>query len=168
MANRTFSQSINTLFKKVVKHWAIVSVSGTTPVLQQVNFRATGAIGVSPSTSVSAAPTSGPAWVFGDGPDGGVMSVARTGAGAWTFTLKDSYQRLLGVSLLQTASTTGLLTSGFGVGVDTDLTNVTTNTGLGNGGTIGIVLNNGSGAATDPATGDVLTFEITLLDATEP
>ncbi len=167
MANRTFQTELLHIPKRIVKLWAVVSMTdATTPVLQKRTFRAQGVVGTSPSSTLGAAPTSGIGYAYGNGT--GVRSVARTGTGLWTFTLSDPYQYLLGVQLIQTANTTGLLTTGFGVGVDTDLLAITTNTAVGNGGVFGIVLSDAAGNAADPATGDVLTFEITLGDATEP
>lgn len=166
MANATFNQDLASTQKRIRKLWPVVSVGGSGAVtLQKRTFRAMGVVGSSNST-LAAAPTSGQGFAYSDGER--VQSVLRNSAGDWTFTLSDPYQYLLGIVLVQTTNTTGLLTSGFGVGVKTGGTNVTTNTSTGSGGTIEIVLNNGSGVATDPASGDVLYFEVTLGDATEP
>ena len=166
MANRTLNQDMASSQKRVRKLWPQVSVGAAGAVtLQKRTFRSVGVVGSSNSTT-AAAPTSGQGYAYSDGE--GVFKVVRNSAGDWTFTLSDPYQYLLGIALIQTSNTTGLLTSGFGVGVVSGGTNVTTNTAVGSGGTIEIVLNNGSGAATDPASGDTLTFEITLGDATEP
>lgn len=167
MANRTFNQDFASTQKRIRFMWPIVSVGAAGAVtLQKRTYRAQGVVGSSPSSVLGAAPTSGQTYAYSDGE--GVQKVVRNGTGDWTFTLSDPYQYLLGIQLIQTTNATGLLTSGFGVGVIPAGTNVATNTSTGSGGTIEIVLNNGSGSATDPASGDVLYFAITLGDATEP
>lgn len=166
MANRTFN-SDGTLLKGLRYLYPVISVAGAGAVtLKKRQFSATGATSTAPSSALVSAPTSGIGYAFSDG--FGVRSVARTATGAWTVTLSDPYQFLVGVTLVQTSSATGLLTSGFGVGIVASTTNVATNTAVGNGGVITLILNNGSGSATDPASGDTLTLEIILSDATEP
>lgn len=166
MANRTFQEDVLGLVKRKVTLFAVVSVGGAGAVtLQKRTFSAMGATSAAPSTSLGAAPTTGVGYAYGDG--GGIRSVARTGTGLWTVTLSDSYQYLLGVVIKQTANASGLITAA-GVGVLSGGTNVTTNTATGNGGVISLALNDWAGAAVDPASGDTLTLELVLGDATEP
>lgn len=158
MANRTFQTASLTLVKRKVEIFCVVSVGAAGAVTLKKRTW------VGATSSLTSANTSGVGYdVGGDG----VRSVVRTGAGLWTVTLSDSYMYLLGVQLIQTANTSGLLTAA-SVGVDTDGTNVTTNTALGNGGVLTLVLNDWAGAAVDPASGDVVTLLITLGDASEP
>lgn len=167
MANAQFQQYLMTKPKRIIKLWPTVSVGGAGAVtLQKRVFTATGATATAASSSLSAAPTTGVGFVVGDA--AGTATVARTGTGLWTFTFSYPFQYLLGAALVQTSNTSGLLTSGFGVGVVSGSTTPRTNTSVGSGGVVAIALNNGSGAATDPASGDVLTFEFTFGDATEP
>jgi hypothetical protein len=166
MANRTWNQPGDVL-KSVRVLRPIISVGGAGAVtLKKRQYNSVGSIGNAPSVTLVNAPTSGVGEAFGDGK--GVRSVARTGAGAWTITLSDSYIRLEGVLVAQILNATGLVTSGFAVGVVSASTNVATNNGVGNGGVIAVVLNNGSGVATDPASGDTIVLKLLLSDATEP
>jgi hypothetical protein len=165
MANRQFSAQ-GTLLKSIRYLYPVVSVGGAGAVtLKKRSFRAVGTVNSANSTLIDA-PTSGLPYAFGDG--AGTRSVARTGTGAWTITLTDPYQFLMGVRVIQTSNTTGASTSGLSVGVVSGSTNVATNTAVGNGGVIAIVLSSATVTAADPASGDTLTLEITLCDATEP
>jgi hypothetical protein len=166
MANRTFQEKTHGLVKRKVVLYAVVSVGAAGAVtLQKRTFTATGATATAASSSLGAAPTSGVGYAYGDG--GGIRSVARTGTGLWTITLSDSYQYLLGIAIRQTSNATGLMTAA-GVGIVSGSTTPTTNTAPGNGGVLAIALNDWAGAAVDPASGDTLTLEIVLGDATEP
>jgi hypothetical protein len=167
MANRTFNpQQYHLLYKRVVCLMPVVSFGGTgAPTLKKRQFTAAGASTVAASSSFISAPTSGVGYVFGDGV--GTRSIARTGSGAYTLTLNDPYQFLLGVEVMQVSNVGGTSTPLAPV-VVSGSTTVTTNTATGNGGVIAFVMNNSSGSATDPASGDTYTFCITLVDATEP
>lgn len=165
MANRTFQERQFGLVKRKVSLYPVVSVGAAGAVtLQKRTFTATGATLVA-SSSLGAAPTTGVGYAKGDG--AGTASVSRTGTGAWTVTLSDSYQYLLGVSIVQTSNATGAITAGM-VGIVSGTTNVTTNTSVGSGGVVAIVLSSAAGTPADPASGDVLTLEVILGDATEP
>jgi hypothetical protein len=122
-----------------------------------------GAGAVAPAFSLVAAPTTGIGYAKGDG--AGINSVTRTGTGAWTITLSDPYQYLIGVDFT-VANTTGAATAG-NLGVLTT-GNVQTNTSLGSGGTINVLWQNGSYAATDPASGDIIYLCIQLGDSSAP
>lgn len=166
MANRTFIQDAYGLIKKPVYLYPVISVGAAGAVtLKKRTFTAGGASSLSSSSSLGNAPTSGVGYAVGDGV--GTRSVARTGTGLWTITLSDPYQYLLGVCMVSLSSATGLWTTP-SIGVVSGSTTITTNTGVGNGGVISVVIQNGSGAATDPANGDTITLEIMLGDATEP
>lgn len=164
MSQRMFSEFNATLLKRVVNLFPVVSVGAAGAVtLQKRQFTAMGSGSVAPGFSLVAAPTSGVGYAKGDG--AGVNAVTRTGTGLWTITLSDPYVCLLQISAM-VANTSGLFT-GVIPGVLTS-TNVQTNTSLGSGGVINLAINNGSGAATDPASGDLIYFNITLGDASEP
>ena len=166
MANSTFQQFVLSKIKRLVRLYPVFTMSGTTPVLQKRQFTAAGASSVAASSSLVNAPTSGtPAWAQGDG--AGTFSVSRTGTGAWTITLSEPYQYLLGVTISQTSNTTGALTV-VGVGVVSGSTTITTNTAPGNGGVIAVVFSSAAATAADPGSSDTITLEITLGDATEP
>lgn len=171
MANVTFNPFLGTKLKRVATVYPVVSVGAAGAVtLKKRQFTAAGASNVAASSSLVNAPTTGVGYAVGDAM--GIRTVARTGAGAWTITLSDPYQYLLGVEIIQISNATGIATV-YAIGVVSGTTNVTTNTAIGNGGVITVLLQNGSGAsnigaAVDPASGDTLTLRITLGDATEP
>lgn len=171
MANRTFQEKANlSLVKRVVRLYPVISVPGGTGAitLQKRTFTAAGASSVAPSSSLGTAPTTGIDYAVGDG--AGTRSASRTGVGAWTLTLADPYQYLIGVSLVQASNATALLSTGgalFPV-VLSGSTAVTTNTAKGNGGVISIIWNNSSGVAADFTNASTITLELILGDATEP
>lgn len=165
MANRNFAAPTAGLVKNVRPIWCVVSVGAAGAVtLKKRSYYAGGSTATASRSALASAPTSGTG--YGVGGDG-VRSVVRTDTGAWTITLQDPYQYILGVELVQTSNATGLLTAA-AVGVNSGSTDVTTNTSLGNGGVVAVVLNDWSGAAVDPASGDTLTLLLTLGDASEP
>lgn len=165
MANRYFQEATLSLVKRKAEVYCVVSVGGAGAVtMKRRSYSAGGATAVSSSTSLVAAPTTGVGYAVGGD---GVRSVARTGTGAWTVTLSDPYQYMLGCELLQTSNTTGLPTAA-AVGIVSGSTDVTTNTGTGNGGVVAIQLVDFAGNAVDPASGDTLTLRFTFGDATEP
>lgn len=165
MANRTFQEFLNTPVKKLVKLYPVVSVGVAGAVtLKKRTYTAMGSGGVAATSSLTDAPTTGVGYAVGDG--AGTRSVSLGTAGLWTLTLSDPYQYLLGISIAQTKNATGLMTAAT-VGVKTSST-ITTNTAMGNGGVVVVQLCDFAGAAVDPASGDTLTLEITLGDASEP
>jgi hypothetical protein len=159
MANRTFQEKQLALIKRKVDLYAIVDVGAAGAVtLLKITL-------INGQQSSVSAPTSGTGYGVGNGE--GVRSVVRTGTGAWTVTLSDSYVRLVGVDLARTQNATGLLTAA-SVGVNSSTTNIQTNTAPGNGGVVAVVLNDWAGVAVDPASGDRLTLHFVLADASEP
>lgn len=166
MANRTFQTVELGLIKRRVALYPTVSVGGAGAVtLQKRTYTAAGTGSVAARSSLTTAPTTGIDYAVGDG--AGVRSVARTGTGLWTITLSDPYQYLLGVRIAQTSKADGIPTC-LSVGVVSGSTNVATNTATGNGGVIAIALADATNQAADPESGDVLTLEILLGDASEP
>ena len=164
MANKTWQQGPYTLIKKLVKLYPVISVGAAGAVtLKKRQFTAAGTTNVGPSSSLVSAPTTGVGYVVGDG--AGTRSVELGTAGLWTITLSDAYLYLVGVSIVKTKNATGVPLAS-SVGVKTD--SVTTNTAVGNGGSLVIQLVDYAGVAVDPASGDVLTLEISLGDASEP
>lgn len=166
MANRSFGDKQGLmLIKRVVRLYPVFSVGVAGAVtLKKRQFTAMGATSVAASSSLVSAPTTGVGYAVGDG--AGVRSVTRTGSGAWTITLSDPYQYLLGVGLALTSNSTGGLTA-VNVGVNSS-GDVTTNTAVGNGGTIKVVFSSAASTAADPGTTDTLVLELILGDATEP
>lgn len=149
MANRTFQQFQYSLEKGVVRLFCRVSVAGGGAVtLQKWN----------PATrTYSSAPTSGTgAYAVGTQ---GIRSVARTGAGAWTITLQDTYQRLLGVRWNATAASGTVTVNAMGIDSTTDVTAATP--------VIKLVLC-ASTTPTDPASGDAVDLEIILQNSAAP
>lgn len=144
MANRSFVDKSYTLEKGIVRLHARVSVAGGGAVTLQTWNPTTGAY--------ASAPTTGSGYAKGAY---GISSVARTGTGAWTIVLQDSYRRLLGVTMSTTA-TSGVSTV-ISPGIDAT-TDVTSNTAP----TIKLVLSSATATAADPASGDKidLTFEL--------
>lgn len=164
MANRTLQTKLHSFTKKRVVISPVISVGGAGAVtLQKRTFTAMGSTSSAPANSLGAAPTTGVGYAVGDG--AGTRSVSLGTAGLWTITLSDPYQYLIGVVIKSTKNATGIPTAA-AVGVKTD--SVTTNTSLGNGGSLVVQLVDFAGAAVNPASGDVITLEITLGDATEP
>lgn len=168
MANRTFNQNQQlTLVKRVVQLWPNISFGASgAPTLQKRVYTAGGSTALASSSSLVAAPTTGIQYAIGDA--AGTMKIAQTGTGAYTLTLSDPYQALLGLEVALISNTTGL-TSVDAVALVSGSTTITTNTSVGSGGVIAFkTLNSTSGAAGNPTSGDVWTLCITLLDATEP
>lgn len=167
MAMRTFVENNYSLLKGLVRLYPIVKMTAsvTVPVLQKRTFTSAGTGSVTPGSALAAAPTTGVDYVVGDA--AGTRSVARTGTGAWTLTLSDSYLYLVGFSIVQFVSANGISTV-LGAGIVSATTNVATNTARGNGGVITLLLVDESGAA-DPGTiGDQFTFEVILANAGTP
>lgn len=162
MANTTFFQNRYSKIKGLVDLYPIVSVGALGAVtLKRRRYSATGTSN-SPTYSTDSAPTTGVGFAVGDGQ--GVRSITRNSAGNYTFTLSDSYAYLVGVDVALISNTSGTVTAPLcPIAIDTDGTNVATNTALGNGGTIQLVLMASDGSTpTDPASGDTLTFHFIL------
>jgi hypothetical protein len=167
VANRTYDQYDLTIQKRVCTLWAEVAVpSGTTPVLQKYNYPVFGT-GPSARTLTAAATAAAPLGFPNNYQAGaeGIFSVARTGAGLWTITLQDNYQRVLSVH--------GHMACG--AAVNTNIIAVTENTSItnlasANGSIIGVKLLSSANTPADP-TADASTLIricIKLQDATEP
>lgn len=100
MAQRRFAQFRNSLEAAIVELWAVVDVSGTTPVLKQWNGQ---------SGTYTTAPTGG---------YGGIKSVTRSAAGKWVVSFGsasalnpvDTYRRILDVEAT-TYNATGVPTA---------------------------------------------------------
>ena len=155
MANRQLQQFTGTLLKRVVKLYVTVKYtsSGNVVALQKWNYQ---------TKALAAAPTATGISPYQTG-EAGIKSVARTGTGAWTVVLQDSYQRLLGVNFLGTVAASGVSTI-VAMGTNTTGTDVTSNTAP----TIKLVLSSATATAADPADGDYINFELILADASEP
>lgn len=148
MANRTFQQFQGTLPKGVVSLFCRVSVAGAGAVtLQKWNPS---------SRTYTAAPTSGTG-PYAVGAEG-IKTVTRTGTGAWTIVLQDSYQLLKNVRLSSTAASGVLTVVGVGVDSTTDVTSATAPT-------IKLLFNSASATAADPASGDQIDLEFVLLNS---
>lgn len=163
MSNRQYQQKEYGFLRKLIRLYPVVAVGDNGAVT--LKSRSLSAVGTnnSPTYSLVSAPTSGVGYAYSDG--GGVRKVVRNGTGDWTFTLNDSYLYLVGITCVQISNTTGAVTSPVGtIGIVSGSTNVQTNTALGNGGTIRIILSSASATAADPASGDTLTFQIILGD----
>lgn len=144
MANRQFQQYSYTLEKGIVHLFCRVSVAGGGAVtLQKWN----------PATrTYSSAATSGTG-TYAVGCQG-IKSVARTGAGAWTVTLQDSYQRLVAARFTSTAASGTVTVNAMGIDATSD---VTSNTAP----TVKLVLAAGT-TPTDPASGDKIDLHLIL------
>jgi hypothetical protein len=168
MADRTFLENQGLiLLKRAVSLYPVVNVGAAGAVtLQKRTFSAAGTGGVTPKSSLGAAPTSGVGYAQGDG--FGVKSVVRNSTGNWTLTLQDRYQFLIQVSCQFANSGAAFNAPLMVVDSNTANTNVATGSGVGTGGKITVQFYNGSGSATDPGNGDQAQFIIVLGDATEP
>lgn len=165
MANRTFVPLNFTMLKGLVALYPVINVGAAGAVtLQKRTFSAAGAGATTPKYSLVAAPTTGVGYAVGDG--FGTATVARTGAGAWTITLSDSYLYLVSVVPV-IANATGALTTADLI-INSSTTNVTTNTSAGSGGVITTIMYNAAGSAADPNTGDQVTLQIILGNSGEP
>lgn len=151
MANRDFVQFRGALQKGVVDLFFRVSVGvGGAVTLQKWN----------PATrTYSSAPTSGTG-PYAVGADG-VRSVARTGAGAWTVTLQDSYQRVLQARATTFNSTGASTVVSVAVDTDGDVNSNTTPTVL-------LVFSSATTTAADPASGDLVLVHLTLQNSAAP
>lgn len=175
MADRSFIDKQYTLLKGVTKLWPVFNVGAAGAVtLQKWNYPSLGQ--GSAAWTYTAAPTTGggTAWPVADvaGADG-VRSVTRTGTGAWTITLQDSYHRLLGVDCMFTASAGGgapasspacvavQVLGNLKGGSNGDVT-------LQTGGTIKLLFQSAAATAADPASGEQIILEITLQNKSEP
>jgi hypothetical protein len=162
MANRQFSQTRFSTIKALVDLYPVVAVGAAGAVtLKKRTYSATGTSN-SPTYSLGDAPTSGVGYAYGDGQ--GVRKVVRNSAGNWTFTLSDPYAYLVSVEVALISNATGAVTSPLcPIAIVSGSTNVATNTAVGDGGTIRLILMASDGStATDPASGDTLTFHFVL------
>jgi hypothetical protein len=146
MANRFNVEKLMSLYKGLTLVHARVLLSGTTPVLQKYAFPTlnSGALG----SYGTAATSGGGAGGFGDaaGTDG-VLTVARTGAGLWTVTLQDNYQRCL----LVTGNAT--LAGGTSNIVAVHQNSTISNLSASSGSIIGVCLESATATAADPDDG---------------
>lgn len=172
MANRSFIDKNYTLIKGEVTIYASVLVptpNTGAPVLQRWNYPSLGT-GANAWT-YTAAPTAGGgssfpvAYVTGEA---GVRSVARTGAGAWTITLQDNYQRLLTIDPTFINPTGAPAAPFFGIlsnakgGATGDVT-------LQSGGTIQVLFQaTVGGGGADPTAGELVRLAIRLQNFSEP
>jgi hypothetical protein len=162
MANLAYFQNRYSKIKGLVDLYPVVSVGAAGAVtLKKRQYTSVGT-STTPTYSLVSAPTTGVGYAVGDGQ--GVRAVTRNSAGNWTFTLSDPYPYLVGVEVALISNTTGAVTSPLcPVAIVSGSTTVTTNTAIGNGGTIRLILMASDGStATDPADGDTLTFHFTL------
>jgi hypothetical protein len=145
MANRTFQQFQNSLEKGLVHLIARVSVAGGGAVtLQKWNPA---------SRTYTSAPTSG-VGSYSVGSQG-IKTVARTGTGAWTIVLQDSYNRLVDAWFTSTAASGTTTVIAMGVDAATDVTSATAPT-------IKVLLNSATATAADPASGDKIDLHFVL------
>jgi len=162
MANTTFFQNRYSKIKGLVDLYPVVSVGAAGAVtLKKRQYSSVGTTN-SPTYSLGNAATIGVGYAVGDGQ--GVRSVTRNSAGNWTFVLSDPYAYLVGVEVALISNTTGAVTSPLcPIAIVSGSTNVTTNTALGNCGTIRLIFMASDGTtATDPADGDTITLHFTL------
>lgn len=143
MANRMNIPDLWSLLKGLTLVHARVLLSGTTPVLQKYTFPTlnSGALGSYTTASSSGSGASG----FGDASGTeGVLSVSRTGAGLWTVTMQDNYQRLLWLG--GNASLAGGTSNIVAVHQNTTITSL----GNAGGSIVGVCLESATATAADP------------------
>jgi hypothetical protein len=170
MSNRSYIDQQFTLLKRQVDLFMSVSVGAAGAVtLQKWNYPSLG--GGANAWSYTAAPTSGggstfpTAYITGEG---GIRSVVRTAAGAWTITLQDSYQRLLAMdpTFIQSA---GQPAAPFFCVKPNTKGGTTGDVTLQAGGTIQVLFQSSvGGGGADPANGEIINFRIGLQAASEP
>lgn len=162
MSNSTYFQNRYSKIKGLVDLYPVVAVGALGAVtLKKRQYSSVGTT-TSPTYSLGNAATSGVGYAVGD--TQGVRSVVRNSAGDYTFTLSDSYAYLVGVDVALISNATGAVTAPLApIAIVSGSTNVATNTALGNGGTIRLILMGSDGSTpTDPADGDTLTFHFIL------
>jgi len=167
MANRSFNEEVYTVPKRPVTLWAVVTMSGTTPVLQKWVYPTLGT-GTNVRTYTTASSVTAPSgtgsWPLQyTGGTEGVFSVTRTAAGLWTVALQDAYQRVMLVQAWQ--SLAGGAATIIGCSENTTITNMSAGAP---GSVIGVGLLSATGTLADPATLTTVKLKIELLDATEP
>lgn len=141
MANRNFSPLSGTLEKQVITLYATVAIGGTgAPTLRSVTADG--------KTLANA----------GTGGFRGIKSIARNSAGQYKVVLQDTYYRLLAcwvgfqVDAAPAAPTTHTMSTG------TDVTSASSPQ-------ITVQCRSSAGAATDPASGEVMVLEIELANS---
>ncbi len=162
MASRSFLPQFWSILKGWTRVRAIIKMSGTTPVLQVWNYPALNS-GTSGSYSAASTTGGGTTWPTQNQQGAeGVRSISRTGAGLWTVTLQDNYNRVLGISGHQTLA--GGLSTIVTVGENSTITNITS----AGGSIVGLALLSATATAADPGDGTYVTLNIDLQNATEP
>lgn len=164
MANRTFNQYSYTIQKRPCVVWVVAAMpEGTTPILKKYNYGTFGVGGQTYSTAPTTGGGSGFPNRYAQGAEG-VYSLARTGAGLWTITLQDNYQRVLGLRV--DMSIAGGLSNIVAIGENSTISNM----GAAGGSVIGVALLSSTGTAADPtaAASSLVRIRIELQDATEP
>lgn len=168
IANRTFIDSNFSLVKRMVHLFCTISVSeDATPVptIRKWNYPV---FGTGPNARTYTAATSATALPSGAGPyplqytagSEGMLKVARTGAGLYTLTLQDNYQRMVDLhAYASVASGTPVFAL---VTENTTITNMAATAGS----VIGLAFWDFAAAAVDPI--GAVRIAITLADATEP
>lgn len=154
------------LAKGEVRLYCSVNVAAAGAVtLQRWNYPQMGQTGGSARTYTAAPTTGGGAFpnAAAQGAEG-IFSVVRTGAGLWTVTLQDAYQRL--VVLDGFGSLAGGLSAIVKVAENTSITNM--NSGAPPKSVIGIALLSATANALDPASGERINLFFTLQNNTEP
>lgn len=159
MANRFSIDRYWSLLKGVTLIRARVLLSGTTPLLQKWNYPTlnSGALG----SYANAATSGGGAGGFGDAAGTeGVLTVARTGAGLWTVTLQDQFQRLLDISFH--GSIAGGTSNILACHENTTISNMS----AASGSILGVALLSSTGTAADPTASSSITLSFLLQNAT--
>lgn len=167
MASRTFQERHYSILKGVTHLFAAVNVgAGGAVTLQKWNYPQVNQT-TSPARTYTAAPTTGGGnswpqntWQGAEG----IFSVVRTGAGTWTVTLQDTYQRLLDISGF-TARAGGLVTVA-DFAEDTSVSNYAPTNAPGS--VLGIVMFNSSDLPGDAANGDQIRLHFELQNSTTP
>lgn len=165
MASRAYLNQYWSLLKGVTLVRCRVSVGAAGAVtLQKYVWPAgapnSGSLGTYAAASTSGGGTSWPSQ-YQQGTEG-VRSVTRTGAGLWTLVLQDNFQRLLDLSMY--TSLAGGLATCLAVAENTTITSL----GTAGGSTIGVALLSATATALDPASGDIVTLNMVLQNASEP
>lgn len=163
MADRGFIDKSYSLLKGETRIYCAVTVGAAGAVtLVDWNYP-----GLAPQAAVartySAAPTTGglASWPFQtfQGSEG-VFSVARTGAGLWTVTFQNAYQRMVGMRVY--CSLAGGLSAIVQVAENTTISNFTS----GAQAVVGVALLSATATALDPANGERVNLAFTFQNST--